>query len=102
MKLHEEIKMLLENNLKLYITAYDNDGNTIKIRIADHRMNERNNDRFTLSFISNNTGKNDSTCYSNYEFVCDGEWANEYSTIEDILKEFEIVKYISNNQLINA
>lgn len=102
MKLYEQIQFLLENNLKMYIDCIDSDGKKVKVRVADHRMNEKNNDCFTLSFISNNIGKTDSTCYSNYEFICHGNMANDYDTIEDIINQFEIVKYIDNNNLINA
>ena len=102
MTLSKLIQELLEEGFKKYITAVDSTGDFIKIRVADHRMNEKNNTGFTLSFVSGKDGKQDASCFSAYEFLVDGEYANEYQTIEQVLREYCIVSFFYNNEKINA
>ena len=102
MTLSKLIQELLEEGYKRYITAVDSTGDFIKIRVADHRMNENNNSGFTLSFVSGKGGKQDSSCFSVYEFLVDGEYANEYQTIEEVLREYCIVSFFCNNEKVSA
>lgn len=96
MTLAQYIQWLIENDLKSYFKAVDCDGEIITIRVADHRMNERNNSSRTLSFISSKKGKTDSSCYSDYEWLVEGDTCNGDTSIEDVLKDFCFTHYFDN------
>ena len=93
----ERIELALQNNNKLYFRCKNSEGQVIKIRVADHRMNDKNNyDRgeFCISFISSNERKNNAWM-SNYEWLInDDMMTDNYETIEDILKDFELTEMI--------
>ena len=97
MTLPQYIQWLIENDLKLYFKAVDCDGDLIHIRVADHRMNERNNQMDTrkLSFITSREGKTDSSCYSDYEWVVEGDMCGD-TPLEDILKDYCFTHYFEN------
>ena len=81
----------------LYFKCLNSDAQMIKIRVADHRMNDKNNydrNEFCLSFVSSMKRKNEAWM-SNYEWLINEDMmTNDYETVEDILKEFDIVKMI--------
>lgn len=80
----------------LYFNVKNSDGQIIKIRVADHSMNEKNNDNRTLSFVTEKTASKNGQQHSDYEWQMNNEGFDEryYVSIEDVLKEFEIVEML--------
>jgi hypothetical protein len=80
----------------LYFNVKNSDGQILKIRVADHSMNEKNNNDRTLSFVKQTTESKNGQQRSNYEWVIDenGDCERYSTSIEEILNEFEIINMI--------
>ena len=93
----KKIEFALIHKLCIYFRCKDSDGDILKIRVSDHCMNERNNyyrNERCISFITKCDRKQDSW-KSNYEFVFNEDLLTEnFETVEDILKDFELVNII--------